>query len=249
MTLRNRIQRRTPCVALLCWWVIGCSSVDELSRVCLPTADCAAIDTIETPANCSTCLSCNDNWGACDPEGSACKRGKLDLDPSAPGCEATTSEARGQFLLHSTGDPLSFFSFNNGRFVVPIHATTVALDQDDPSCVPTLTTSCAYTVRAVQLEIADFTIPESSWSGGVATLTGPVGAIDNGSGVFVDKPMLFAFDVQEDATRRVALTPASAQLGILKDPHSATIRLRVDSIDFGGYKITDLFLEDELTSE
>lgn len=233
---------------MLCGLAAGCSSAEDLRKLCIPTVDCAAIDTIEAPANCSTCLACQDNWGACSPEGLACKRGSLDLDPDVPGCESATSDAQGQWLMRSTNDPLSFFSLNGGRFTIPISVSVLALDKPDPNCIPTLELSCAYTVQAMQLHIPDFAVPESSWRGGVATLNGPVAAMDDGTGIGVSAPLQFAFEVQQETTRRIALSVAPGQFRInLADPQRASILLRVDSIDFGGYQVTELFLNEELT--
>ena len=225
--------------------------MEELpKRLCIPTVDCSAIDTIKTPTNCTTCLTCKDNWGSCDPQGLVCKRGSLDLDPDAPGCESQTSDAHGQWVLHSTGDAPSFFTFNGERVAVPMKVSALAVDEDDSSCVPSLTVSCAYGLRSMQLEISDFMIPEGSWNGGVATVAGPVGTFDDGTGLNVVTPMLFAFDVREDSKRRVALSPAAGEIGvILNDAHSGSLLLNVSSIDFGGYKLTDLFLNSNLSDE
>lgn len=225
--------------------------MEELpKRLCIPTVDCSAIDTIKTPANCTTCQTCKDNWGSCDPQGLVCKRGSLDLDPDAPGCETLPSDAHGQWVLHSTDDPAGFFTFNGTRLAVSMNVSALAVDKEDSSCVASFTVSCAYTLRSMQLEISDFMIPEGSWNGGVATVAGPVGAVDDGGGLGVVTPMLFAFDVREDSKRRVALSPAVGNIGVvLRDPHSGSLILNVSSIDFGGYKLTDLFLDSNLSDE
>ena len=149
--------------------------------------------------------------------------------------------------MHSIGESLSYFSFNDTLFVVPMSVSVLAYGEDDPSCVPTFAMSCSYTVRALQLEISEFEIQESSWSGGVATLNGPIAAVDDGPGASVIAPMLFAFDVQQEATHRVALDAATANLGV-SPPESqrASVFLNVDSIDFGGYKITGLVFNGEV---
>ena len=231
--------------------IAGCSSVGELKSVCVPDVDCAAINSIETPGGCTTCLDCADNWGTCSNVGAVCKRGMLDLDPSVSGCEASVGEAHGQWVMHSTGDAVSSFLFNGGKFDLQLSVLGLAYDEDDPSCIPTADRACSYTVRALQLEIPDFEIPESSWSGGVATLSAPSPAADDGSGASARTPMMFAFDVRQGSTRRIALSQALVSVVVVReaDPLRASFVIQADSIDFGGYEITDLYFEGELISD
>ncbi|MEO8902638.1 MAG: hypothetical protein ABI488_11575 [Polyangiaceae bacterium] len=228
----------------------GCGSAEKLKDVCIPTLDCAAIDTIEAPANCTACADCRDNWGACMPGGSACKRGSLDLNPDAAGCESPASAAKGQWVMHSTGEAVSLFKFNGGQMQVQMSVSALAYDEDEPTCIPTFSKSCAYTVHALQLEISDFAIPESTWSNGVATLNGPVAASDDASGAGVLAPMLFAFEVQQDSERRVALSSAPVSVRVTRetDPQRASYAVEANAIDFGGYEITDLSMNGELVS-
>jgi hypothetical protein len=235
--------------------VTGCSAPEALTNACVPFVSCSAIETIEPPLSCATCAACEDRWGACSPGGSACKRGRLDLDPNTLGCEAALSDAQGQSVMHSIGYPVSYFVLNRGVFPSAIEVPLLVYAQDDASCVPTFTQSCTYTIQAMQLEIPDFSVPESSWSGGVATLNGPITAMDNGTGVGVYAPMLFAFDVQDGSKRRTALSQGWANVGIQhedaevypeQDPPRAAITIDVAAIDFGGYQITNLFFNGTL---
>jgi hypothetical protein len=231
---------------------IGCSSPKALTNGCVPLVDCTAIDTIEPPSNCGTCPTCTNSWGACDPGGPACKRGALDLDPVAPGCESATSDAHAQWVMHSSDDPISFFSINGGPATsVEMNVSAVAFEEEDPSCIPTSTERCAYSIFALQLEIADFSVPESSWTNGVATLNGPIPAADNGTGIGLQAPMLFAFDVQQGQKQKIALSSASADVGIFHsadDPGTGAILIQVGSIDFGGYQISHFLFNGTLSS-
>jgi hypothetical protein len=102
----------------------------------------------------------------------------------------------------------------------------------------------------MQLEIEDFVIPESSWSAGVATLNGPVAASDDGTGIGVLGSMSFAFDVQQNARERIALSSAVVSIRINPEADSdhAAVAIEAASIDFGGYQITNLFFDGELVS-
>lgn len=237
----------------LVWFAVlttACSSVDALEKACIPGVDCDAINTIEPPSNCSVCTTCQDNWGSCSPGGSACKRGSVDLDPHAPGCESLTSDVQARWSMDPTSDSVSSFKFNGNQVQIPITVSALAYDEDDPSCIPTFTQSCAYTIRTLELEISDFSIRESSWSSGVATLNGPLAATDDATGVAVNAPMLFAFDVRQGSKRRVALSSALATVGIIRnDPHHASFILEVALVDFGGYQISDIFMQGELFSD
>ena len=133
-------------LALLGALAVGCSSAELAQKACIPELNCDAIDSIEAPPSCSACSSCEDNWGGCHPGGSACKRGLLDLDPEIAGCESVIGDARGQSLLHSTGESVSSFTFNGNRTAVPISVSLFALSADEMNCVPTLSASCPYTV-------------------------------------------------------------------------------------------------------
>jgi hypothetical protein len=235
--------------------VTGCSAPEALTNACVPFVSCSAIETIEPPPSCVTCAACKDSWGACSPGGSACKCGRLDLDPDTFGCESAISDAQGQWVMHSIGYPVSYFVLNKGVFPSAIEVPVLAYAQDDPSCVPTFGQSCAYTIQALQLQIPDFSLPESSWSAGVATLNGPIAALDNGTGVGVYAPMLFAFDVQDGSKRRTALSQGWANVGIYhedaqvypeQNPPRADITINVPAINFGGYQITNLFFNGTL---
>ena len=112
-----------------------------------------------------------------------------------------------------------------------------------------------YTINAMQLEIPDFSVPESSWSSGVATLNGPIAASDDATGVGVYAPMLFAFDVQDGSKRRTALSQSWANIGIShedaqvypeQDPPRVAVTIDVAAINFGGYQITNLYFNGTL---
>ena len=238
--------------------VTGCSAPEALTNACVPFVSCSAIETIKPPTDCSTCPSCLESWGVCNPGGSACKRGSLDLDLATPGCESAFSDAQGQWVMHSIEASVSYFELNEGLFPTAIKIPLLAYAQDDPSCVPTFTQSCAYTINAMQLEIPDFSVPESSWSGGVATLNGPIAASDDATGVGVYAPMLFAFDVRDGSKRRTALSQSWANIGIYhqdaqvypeQDPPRADITVDVAAINFGGYQITNLYFSGTLEAE
>jgi hypothetical protein len=238
---------------LLAVLTLGCSDTDALTRrPCVPGVDCDAIYSIEVPPNCHSCADCADNWGSCSPGGAACKRGALDLDEASDGCESALGDVSGQRVMHGVGPTIGLFSFNAGDSLDRVMSLSVAAyDDDEPGCVPAFMHSCPHTLRALQLRIEDFHIPESTWTEGVATLNGPVAASDDGTGIAAQAPMQFAFVVQQGSTRRVALSSAFASLRIVpnqKDEERATVVLLVDSIDFGGYQITDLLLNGELTT-
>ena len=241
--------RQLVFLAILGVPVVGCSAAEELKKTCVPDFDCAAINSIQTPANCTSCADCQDNWGSCTPGGFACQGGHLDLNADAPGCEAAVSDAQGQWILHSTGgDGISSFLFNGGAFYSQMAVSVAAFDEDDPSCVATFDQGCSYTVHALQLEIADFSIPESTWSGGVAMLNGPVAATDDGSAIGAVTQMVFAFDVQQGSTRRIAIASAPVSFGITPETtgQRASISIQMGAVDFGGYEITRLFFQGEL---
>ena len=121
--------------------------------------------------------------------------------------------------------------------------------ESEPGCLPCARCSahlgeCESGGLACARERVDLDA-EVTWSSGVVTLTGPLPAEDDGTGVAIEGRAVAGFELSQGDVRKPVLAAGSLE-GKLVLGEPSTLLLELRGFDFGGYRVERVFLSAEL---
>jgi len=148
--------------------------------------------------------------------------------------------------LHSTTEA-ALMTINGTTFGLPVTVGLVALENLDPTCDPS--GACAYARHALTFPFAEFEFDEVRWRAGSATISGPVPAVGDPTGIGVtDASLIATFVFEQDERKLRATSFGTAELRVNpNDSMGGTILLRAD-LDFDGYQVQEILLNAELVA-
>jgi hypothetical protein len=241
------VRKERPWLVLTGLALLACGKTGASSSLCVDELTCPdEIDVVESEPGCTPCEPCADRLGVCERGGFACARGRIDLDgESDDGCESLAAELDSTVRVRQAGGAIETVTMNGRDFSAGTAVEVLAVDPLEPGCTPTFEVACPYSIAALKVTFGDFTFDDVTWEEGTATLSGPLQAEDDGTGVGFIGEAVAGFELSQGDERRRVLALGSLEARFVPGEPS-TILLALRDFDFGGYRLEKIFLNAEL---